>query len=289
MARSRDQLTAELQGGVGNQLFVLAAGLAQALRLGVPLQLETGRLNLTSSRHVRRELEISTLLPHLDYPVSLIQTPHTAVSALGRQIVLRLPGGRYLREPRLDYWPEVEQALPGQILSGYFQSPSYFTHGAEAKMRGALTALSAELGVASSDQVFMHMRRGDYLLTRHQGYHGLASLDYFDRAARLVRHVQPQSRFRVFSDSPELIPAEFLNYWDAELDREQNELSPLHALLLLASNSGLIMSNSSFSWWAAWLANQRHPDATFIAPRPWLANGYSAHTLLTPNWLTLGA
>lgn len=282
-------ITAELQGGVGNQLFVVAAGLAQAIRLNVPLVLDASQLGSKTNRHVQRDLEIQPLLKHLEYQVSVVSTPVTGVGAAVRQVRLRTPGGRTYRERDFDYSSAIEAVKVGQTLHGYFQSPFYFSHGADELLNRAMTALADEYSIATSSEVFMHIRRGDYLLARHQSHHGLASIDYFDRAAKVMRELHPKARFRIFTDSPDQIPSDFLDRWGAKLDDNQLDVAPIQALLMLAANDGLIMSNSSFSWWAAWIAQARNPDATFIAPRPWLASGASAHTLLPASWLTLGS
>ncbi|MDH6531771.1 hypothetical protein M2119_000008 [Aurantimicrobium minutum] len=282
-------ISVELQGGAGNQLFQLAAGLSQAKRLEVPLTLDTSKLDSYSGQHVSRDLEIAPLLDCIDFPISFAGRRLSAGVSAFREAASRIPGTRYFKEPGLDYSNAIEKIRPGTILSGYFQSPFYFTHGAEEILTAAFSALSAKFDLAPSKEVFMHIRRGDYLLAKHQNHHGVASLDYFDRGAELIRAVQPKSAFRVFTDSPEQIPQEFLKRWDATLDQQQLQAAPLEALLMLAENNGLIMSNSSFSWWAAWISSQRSPEAVFIAPRPWLAGGSSAHTLLPGHWLTLGA
>lgn len=282
-------ITAELQGGVGNQLFVVAAGLAQAIRLNVPLVLDASQLGSKTNRHVQRDLEIQPLLKHLEYPVSVVSTPVTSVGAAVRQVRLRTPGGRTYRERDFNYSDAIETVKVGQTLHGYFQSPLYFSHGADELLNRAMTALADEYSIAASSEVFMHIRRGDYLLARHQSHHGLASIDYFDRAATVMRELHPKATFRIFTDSPDQIPSDFLDRWGAKLDDNQLDVAPIQALLMLAANDGLIMSNSSFSWWAAWIAQARNPDATFIAPRPWLASGASAHTLLPASWLSLGS
>lgn len=283
------KLVAELQGGVGNQIFVVAAGLAQAIRLGVPLELDASLLYTNNSSHVSRNLEIEPLLAHIDYPISVVGTALSPAHKYLREIAVRFPGSSHFREPSLNYSPTIEHVAAGQTLTGYFQSPHYFTHGSAELLQQAFTAVAKVYTIEPSAEIFMHIRRGDYLLARHQGHHGLASIEYFDRGAAVVRKLTPNAKFRVFTDSPEHIAHDFLERWDAKLDDNQLEVTPLEALLMLAANSGLIMSNSSFSWWAAWIAQARNPEATFIAPRPWLANGASAHTLLPASWLTLGA
>lgn len=287
--RPSSTITAELQGGVGNQLFVLIAGIAQASRLDVPLVLDISRLGTNTNLHVQRDFELSPLIELIDYPISIAPARIREQSATSREILTRLPGTRYFKEPSLDYSESINEIKPGAILTGYFQSPSYFTHGSDKLMGAALEGLAKSLGITPGSDVFMHIRRGDYLIPKHQNHHGLATLDYFDRGAKLMRLHSPNANFRIFTDSPDQIPVEFISKWGATLDTNQLNLTPLEALLSLSANNGLIMSNSSFSWWAAWLAEQRNSDAMFIAPRPWLASGASGHTLLPSHWITLGA
>ncbi len=51
----------------------------------------------------------------------------------------------------------------------------------------------------------------------------------------------------------------------------------------LIGTTGSVISNSSFSWWAAWLNNNK--DKRIIAPNKWFGKAYSGHNLkdLFPN------
>jgi hypothetical protein len=51
--------------------------------------------------------------------------------------------------------------------------------------------------------------------------------------------------------------------------------------------SHLIMANSSFSWWAAWLGDSE--VRTVIYPRPWIDFRFiNDRDLPLPNWIGLG-
>jgi hypothetical protein len=60
--------------------------------------------------------------------------------------------------------------------------------------------------------------------------------------------------------------------------------SPISDLLAMSSAKGLVMSNSTFSWWAAWLGGQKQA-LNVIAPCPWFAQESAAEDqLYGPNW-----
>ena len=66
-------------------------------------------------------------------------------------------------------------------------------------------------------------------------------------------------------------------------------LGTIATIKAMAAGTAMIMSNSSFSWWAATLMRSRHPGALVVAPRPWTGAGDSRADLLEPDWITLDA
>ena len=64
--------------------------------------------------------------------------------------------------------------------------------------------------------------------------------------------------------------------------------NPVVDLAKMAAHQRIIIANSSFSWWAAWMMARR-TGGYIIAPRPWFANDTAASDLLLPTWITLDA
>jgi len=103
----------------------------------------------------------------------------------------------------------------------------------------------------------INVRRGDYL--HYPNYHPTVSPEYIFKALHLV----PSKQYLIASDD---IPwcKEHLNlpnaiYLEGWRSHEQ--------LWIMSMCHHFIISNSSFSWWAAYLS--RHPWKTVIAPETW--------------------
>jgi hypothetical protein len=277
----RDGITAYITGGLGNQLFVYAAAYEQARRLDCPLFLDASRY-IDSERY--------------DYALGGLGLPGEVIGDRSRwaapeshrrlnRLLKRGPREEYFfHEQGFGYDPRIETTTPGQLLVGYFQAHRYFERSSADLYDRLRSTAQPDASIA------VHVRRGDYLIAEHRRHHGLASGDYFARAARLMQERHGDVHFRVFSDSPEMAVSELSRLpFDFEVVNEPSDAHPWEVVQMMSLAQGLIMSNSSFSWWAGWLMRQRDPSARVIAPRPWFATGESAADLLYEDWITVGA
>jgi hypothetical protein len=103
----------------------------------------------------------------------------------------------------------------------------------------------------------INIRRGDYL--HYPTYHPVVSPEYIEKALTLV----PSHQYIIASDD---IPwcKEHLNIPHAMY---LEGLKVHEQLWIMAMCHHFIISNSSFSWWAAYLS--RHPGKIVIAPETW--------------------
>lgn len=264
-----DGITVALTGGLGNQLFGLAAGWEQSRRLACPLYLDTSRY----SRGDIRRFELS------DVGVPAFEVD---LAPSSQRRFRKRSSGPVFTEQGLNYDERINGIEVGTRIVGYFQSPKYFPTVSD-ELAALLRAGDPE---SSRPTITAHVRRGDYLTQSTQEYHGIASREYFSRALSVLRRLMPESQVRVYSDSLDLVRSELTGL--GELDFVDDEMTALATIRAMSRGSGMIMSNSSFSWWAAWLIS-RGTEAVIIAPRPWFASGDSASDLLLPDWLTLDA
>ena len=291
-----DGICAYIVGGLGNQLFVLAAAWAQAERLGCPLYVDTSYYSLPGANWMAQ-------LADVDHPGVDV----TDISPWrGTSLVDQAPGlfgavdtgarALYLfREAGFGYDSRIGSIIPGTTIAGYFQSAKYF-ESIGSKVRRMLD--SAQLlphersyleTVSDEPRTSLHVRRGDYLSPQTSQVHGLAEPGYFARAMQLYSRLHPQSRYRMYTDSPEVASSELGPLGPVELAPPDGQLRSIAGMLAMAAGDGIIISNSTYSWWAGWLISERDPSATVIAPRPWFRGGESASDLLLANWPTLDA
>lgn len=281
--RQRDdhRVVVVLKGGLGNQLFQLACGMWVARRTGARLTLDPAWF----AKQTKRTLEIEPLVEVLPR-VGL--EPGAAAA---------MPPERTYRERSFRFDPRLAEIAPPVTLRGHFPLPRYVDPVLD-ELRGVLLSgdlmspWAKDLAASFADvTVGVHVRRGDYVEDpTTAAHHGVCSVDYYERACRLVSRVAPGAAAVVYSDDVGWV-RDNVRLADAEsvtvIDPPGSE-PPLQSLMLLARSRHWIMANSTFSWWGAALG--RRLDSLTIAPRPWWANEKSVdRDLLWPDWLTLDA
>ena len=160
--------------------------------------------------------------------------------------------------------PPVPSDDKPTIYMGYYQSEVYFEKYSEniKSLFGPplefIRRILAEIPVIFTTEVtVINVRRGDYL--HYPNYHPTVSPQYITKALTLV----PSKQYLIASDD---IPwcKEHLNlpnaiYLEGWKSHEQ--------LWIMSMCHHFVISNSSFSWWAAYLS--RHPGKIVIAPETW--------------------
>ena len=154
------------------------------------------------------------------------------------------------------------QMRDGIIPDVYVQDYEYFD-----KYREAIRIIYRE-GV--SDEVLpvvaIHVRRGDYV--NNSFYVDLCNTNYYKEAMGEFKG----QVFKVFSDDIEWCKRQEI-FKGCTFSDNQTELADLNEMM---SCCGIIMANSTFSWWAAYLSN-----AKVIAPKAWHPDGVERTKLLS--------
>ena len=228
-------LTVNLMGGLGNQLFQLAA--------------------LTHvSRRTRRSPYIQSLAnPSNHSKVSYFDTIFQSFKHLHSYV---RPSVR-LTEPTLSYidWSHLLRQYPNPELNGYFQDWRYVDSDFVQKL--TFPDVSSKYpGIENG--IFLHIRGGDYV---GNAYHDIGLDAYYERAIALF----PDTRFFVVTnDVGYAMSRPFMQGLKHTLVMEPE----LETLYLMSRCAGGICANSSFSWWGAFL----NPTRKIVMPDRWYAD-----------------
>lgn len=288
------RVVVRLLGGLGNQLFQYAAGRALADASGRTLVFDHALLARDRQRGYA-----------LDRWGVNVPTGRPSPSARG---VLRIPGfWRLARHTggtvlvgdtqclfdRMRGEPiRADARARDVVLTGYWQQRDYF-ESIEPDLRrtlvhpraAALEARVAMLGLGPRS-IAVHVRRGDYANASVAAMNPALPTSYHRaavealNAARLFEHVV------VFTDDIAWT-REHLRLdlpWRIGSAAEQ---SADDDLWLMSRAGALVVANSSFSWWAAWLAEAH--GAIVAAPRPWFGpRGRSFADPVPDGWKHVG-
>jgi hypothetical protein len=276
-------------GGLGNQLFVYATGLAAAERLRCPLYVLDGWYSSQSLRVFELDsIRCRGQIVHQMDARNPRRRP-SSLSLLSRQ-------RRLFRERTFAYDPSFAQVSVGTELQGYFQSWRYFDQYREAirsdvseiqsptdwfhETRAALDRLGSWAAV--------HIRRGDYLNPGPKEVHGIAGADYYHRALEIVDSRLGDLPIVAFSDEPDEARAVLASLGrTCTVVNPPEESRPVESVNLLSGATAAVIANSSFSWWGAWLGEPS--TQLVVAPRPWFDDPTIVDRDLLPvNWVSVG-
>lgn len=282
-----------LLGGLGNQMFQYAAGLALAEHRRTVLKLDVSWfredpgyeshnryalscLNITEQFATQTEIEQVR-------GVSRTRTERWSIS-LARALRLyhyvrrHSTATNWHRPPSFAFYPEFFQQPDFSYLDGMFQSERFFAPVADLlrlhftfRYPPRLDVERVAEAIRSGPSAAIHFRRGDY--ARNPSFAseiGVLNLDYYHRAVALIRARSPKARIFVFSDEIDAVAREFTPAGPHEFVRCVRPWHAFDKIRLMSLCEHLVIANSTFSWWAAWL--NPSPDKLVLAPDPWFAN-----------------
>jgi hypothetical protein len=300
-----------LNGGLGNQLFQIACGLYYSVNNKV---LADGNIGLPKSNSENR-----VILESLDFPGKEITFTNRQERPLQRQLfrILLVAGMKSTSSRNLDLIVKnftrltrflgfigIRQVIVGRgvgytagiqgssrsIGIGYFQTFMYASNPRVFKILKASRPI--QIGVelqkylklaAQSRPIIVHIRLGDYLLEPN---FGILPPSYFLAGISLLREKLPNNPIWIFSDD---VSQAIRYFQDEELGQvvwiPDVDGDPVSTLELMKNGSGYVISNSTYSWWAAFLRSD--PEARVVAPSPWFKVGGTPDSLLPDSWVLL--
>jgi hypothetical protein len=253
-----------LQGGLGNQMFQIAATYALAKRNNDTCGFDFEKCNTPLQGYKSTKYQ-QTLFRNI-----------TNINGFKSLKIYSEPKFSY------DFIPYSQNLL----LMGYFQSELYFKdyedeiknlfYFEDENIKKVQEYISS-INLSNLSVTVIHIRRGDYLL--NPDFHPTCSKEYFDKGIDIIEN----SCYIFVSDDLNWAKENFVggNFFYFESGDEILDLT----LMVLADN--LIISNSSFSWWGAYL--NKNKTKKVIVPNTWFGvkGPKDTNTLIPDNWLKI--
>lgn len=302
-----------LTGGLGNQLFQMAAALSLGQKTEIVLDVRSG--NPRTGSH-----ELADLF-------SIFSGSGVSVDKMERFPLTSKVGGYVLRsstEPKgiekskLYQWivriassiyfsilkheliavranvgvgySEINTNLRQNVyLFGYFQSYRWVEQEQVKDIMNSLTVQSPSddyqvlaREIKDVHPIVMHIRRGDYAFEPN---FGVLAKTYYEDSLEQIRNLGIKQEIWVFTDDPDWAKTITSGRtFSSEKFRLVNDLtlSTGEIFDLMRYGSAYVIANSSFSWWAAYLS--RTKGAPVVAPKPWFIGLPEPESLIPTSW-----
>lgn len=261
-----------LKGGLGNMLFQIAS----TKSISIDKNMDCSFPNLKNHlEYLNSENTYNPKLKHSTEYLKLFKNLSTTAPTESVNVV----------EYPFEY-SVLDYNYENVSLDGFFQSEKYFKHN-----RGEILKLidfsfinknyieGKYNFIKNKKTTSIHVRRGDYV--NYPNLHPTQSLEYYEQSIDILKN--KTEIFLIFSDDiiwcKENIELENAIYIENEKDYIEMYL------MSLCDNN--IISNSSFSWWGAWL--NENSNKIVIGPLKWFGNDIQHNTgdILPDNWIKL--
>ena len=178
-------------------------------------------------------------------------------------------------------WDSQLASIPvSTSLQGYFQSWRYFEE-VKGEILFAIEQSWAVPDESRDPHISVQVRRGDYLEPQVRAVHGICDFSYYQEGVRTLRARLGNLPCLVHSDDGDAARQVAALIPHSEVS--SSGLTAGSALRSVSAGRGLVISNSSFGWWAALAA--RHSNV--VAPLPWFASRkFDTRDLLLADWIT---
>ena len=278
-------------------MFQYAFGKATSIRLEAELNILTDEYSVKSVHNgfeLNRIFKLNVKIIKKNELKRIIGFPNQYQL---RKVYSKLPiffqkNKKIFTEQNIKNWPKFEDEIGSIYLDGYWQSENYFRQYTN-NIREDFT-FPKEISVQnlklinqiqSQSSIGIHVRRGDYLLKKNRKILNILDREYYHKAIDILLSKYPKSFIYIFSDDIIWAKDNIQYFYDNTIivdhNKNNNSFEDMRLMSLVDHN---IISNSSFSWWGAWL--NKGPDKIVIAPSKWYQNKNNG-AIVPSSWMQI--
>lgn len=283
----------KLMGGLGNQMFQYAA--ARALSGNEKIYLDTSFLKnntISNENFTARAFELNVFQNLLQKSINnnllrFLLSKKKKYTYLRKVLPSKFRNIKFVYDDNFGDFLSKSNANSSLYLDGYFQNPTYFDGIRPALLNEFRFIETTENishiknNILTSNAISLHIRRGDYLKANVNSVHGILPLSYYEQAVSYLNEKLKNPIYFIFSDDPDWC-TENLSFLKNKYIVSGNYPSWIDMHLMSICKHHII-ANSSFSWWGAWLNENK--EKLVVCPKTWFV---SQSTNIIPNeWIVL--
>ena len=281
----------KLSGGLGNQMFQYAFGFILQQRFKIKVKYDFSFFLNKKSIHnnimIDRVFKIGIEVANKKELNSLIGINRFRILRKIKKI-LNLNNSQYIYEDDQKDPIILNDKLNNCYFDGYWQNWEYLKDYKKEinKMFVFAPIISKNFNeieklILNKKSAIIHFRRGDYTDKKNKEIFCQLGKEYYQKAIQLMREKNKEIIFYIFSDNIELAKDFFAFEKNAVFININKGKYSYRDMYLMSLSKNIIISNSTFSWWAAWLGKNKN---TIVAPKLWFKQKKKAHRYYLPEW-----
>tara|TARA_B110000305_G_C19465813_1_gene657860 strand:+ start:16311 stop:17090 length:780 start_codon:yes stop_codon:yes gene_type:complete len=255
----------KIQGGLCNQLFQWAFGYSLSRRFGAKVYYDINWFQHENYLDERVDVRDFCLPNLLNIEIPLLSQDVVSEFESRPQQLINEPEGF------LDF--EYDSNISYYFI-GYWQNEKYIKDYREEIISLINFKLDRDFDFTNSCSI--HVRRGDYLNVSFA--HPIPDISYYKKSLEIL---DPKGIIYIFSDDIDWCKENF-NFENMIFMEGNSNIEDLKLMSLCENN---IIANSSFSWMAAWLNQNKNKKV--ICPKKWFGEGMNESNIRPKEWIQI--
>lgn len=280
-------LIVNLSGGLGNQMFQYF--FAKYLEKTYKQKVYFNKASI--GKNVDRRFELDILDNNISFYNEDIFTNYSGIKMRLLKLLFCLNSNNMLlTEKNISKIEYVDVINKKVLVVGYWQDVSFITSvfpqlsfSPKPLLPMPILINTYKNEILAVNSVFIHIRRGDYFSSLYVDRYGVCSTKYYLNAIEYVMRRVENPYFYIFSDDIAWVKNNLRIKSSVDYIENVEGLNSYYYIYLMSLCKHSIISNSSFSWWGAFL-NDYHGKIV-IAPDKW-ENGTNKDMALK-SWIKL--
>lgn len=289
-------------GGLGNQMFQYALGRTLSLKNNIPFKIDISDYKIKDyiREYTLDKFNIQTTTASDDDIRLFINnySNNNYLTKIIKKFKLKVEKNaveenkNFYKEKYFFYDPSVLEFSDNKYLQGYWQNEKYFFDikdflKKEFTLKKPLSEPSEIIRkrIIDNNSVGVHIRRGDYISnSKTNKIHGVCPLEYYYGGLKILKSkISKDFTCFVFSDDiiwckNNFTPDNPVFFMDVNKDYEE--------IILMSFCKHFIIANSSFSWWGAWLSDNK--NKVVISPKNWFNTlSTDKYEIVPKDWIKI--